>query len=86
VPAVIAKLGDLWPYAALELVMPGGSVMAIMLWLYRRRKQQRHRPGNQAFNADGPVPYLQSAPITTDAMRAQSEIVAGGSTLRGGPC
>jgi hypothetical protein len=43
---VIAKLRNLAPYAALELVMPGGSVMAIMLWLYRRRKQQRHCPSN----------------------------------------
>jgi len=40
-PAVIAKLRNLAPYAALELVMPGGSVMAILLWLYRRRRQQR---------------------------------------------
>jgi hypothetical protein len=43
-PAVIAKLRNLAPYAALELVMPGGSVMAILLWLYRRRKQQRPCP------------------------------------------
>jgi len=40
-PAVIAKLRNLAPYAALELVMPGGSVMAILLWLYRRLSQQR---------------------------------------------
>jgi hypothetical protein len=40
-PAVIAKLRNLAPYAALELVMPGGSVMAILLWLYRQRRQQR---------------------------------------------
>jgi hypothetical protein len=83
VPAVIAKLRNLAPYAALELVMPGGSVMAILLWLYRRRKQQGHGPSNQAFNMDGPVPYLQSAPITTDAMRVQSEIEAAGSTQCG---
>jgi hypothetical protein len=35
---VIARLRDLAPYAAIELVMPGGSVMALLLWLYRRRK------------------------------------------------
>jgi hypothetical protein len=33
------KIRDLAPYAALELVMPGGSVMALVLWLYRRRKK-----------------------------------------------
>jgi hypothetical protein len=26
------------PYALIELVLPGGSVMALLLWLYRRRK------------------------------------------------
>jgi hypothetical protein len=35
---VIVKLKDLAPYALMELVLPGGSVMALLLWLYRRRK------------------------------------------------
>jgi hypothetical protein len=35
---VLAKLRDFAPYAAIELVMPGGSVMALLLWLYRRQK------------------------------------------------
>jgi hypothetical protein len=25
------------PYAALELLLPGGSLIALLLWLYRRR-------------------------------------------------
>jgi len=37
--AVVAKLRDLAPYAAIELVLPGGSLMALLLWLYRRRKK-----------------------------------------------
>jgi hypothetical protein len=36
--AVIVKLKDLAPYALIELVLPGGSVMALLLWLYRRRR------------------------------------------------
>jgi hypothetical protein len=36
--AVVFKLKDLAPYALIELVLPGGSVMALLLWLYRRRK------------------------------------------------
>jgi len=32
------KLRDLAPYAAIELVLPGGSLMALLLWLYRRQK------------------------------------------------
>lgn len=35
---VIAKLKVLAPYAAIELILPGGSMMALLLWLYRRRK------------------------------------------------
>jgi len=26
------------PYAALELLLPGGTVVAILVWLYRRRR------------------------------------------------
>ena len=35
---VFARLKALAPYALIELVLPGGSVMALLLWLYRRRK------------------------------------------------
>ena len=38
-PPLVSKLKNLAPYAALELVMPGGSVMALLLWLYRRQKK-----------------------------------------------
>jgi hypothetical protein len=27
------------PYAALELLLPGGSVIAVLMWLYRRHKR-----------------------------------------------
>ena len=36
--AVVAKLGAIAPYAAIELVLPGGSLVALLLWLRRRRK------------------------------------------------
>jgi len=36
--AAIARLKAVAPYALIELVLPGGSVMALLLWLYRRRK------------------------------------------------
>jgi hypothetical protein len=36
---VVAKLRTLAPYAVIELVLPGGSLMAILLWLYRRQKK-----------------------------------------------
>jgi hypothetical protein len=33
----IARLKALAPYALMELILPGGSVMALLLWVYRRR-------------------------------------------------
>jgi len=36
--AVIVKLRSLAPYALIELILPGGSVIALLLWLYRRQK------------------------------------------------
>jgi hypothetical protein len=35
--AVVAKLRELAPYAAL-LALPGGSLMALGLWFFRRQK------------------------------------------------
>jgi hypothetical protein len=31
-------LRRLGPYAAIELLLPGGSLLAILLWLYRRHR------------------------------------------------
>jgi hypothetical protein len=36
--AAMMRFKALAPYALIELVLPGGSVMALLLWLYRRRK------------------------------------------------
>jgi hypothetical protein len=37
--AVVGRLRDLAPYAVMELILPGGSLMAVLLWLYRRHKK-----------------------------------------------
>jgi hypothetical protein len=36
--AAVGRLKALAPYALMELILPGGSLMALLLWLYRRRK------------------------------------------------
>lgn len=38
--AIFVRLKAVAPYALMELVLPGGSVMALLLWLYRRRKNR----------------------------------------------
>jgi hypothetical protein len=35
---IFARLKDLAPYAVIELLLPGGSVLALTLWFYRRRR------------------------------------------------
>jgi hypothetical protein len=35
----VAVLKDLAPYAAIELILPGGSIVALLLWLYRRHQR-----------------------------------------------
>jgi hypothetical protein len=44
VARVVFKLRKLAPYAAIELLLPGGSAIALLVWLYRRQKA--NRPGN----------------------------------------
>jgi len=36
--AIWGILRQLAPYAAIELILPGGTVLAILCWLYRRRR------------------------------------------------
>jgi hypothetical protein len=38
---VVVKLRAVAPYALMELILPGGSAMAALLWLYRRQRQLR---------------------------------------------
>ena len=46
--AIAAKLREFAPYAAI-LVLPGGSVMAVLLWLYRRQKRASLLPKADIF-------------------------------------
>jgi hypothetical protein len=35
----VGKLKSLAPYALVELLLPGGSIIALTLWMLRRRKR-----------------------------------------------
>ena len=37
VTAIAASLRELGPYAAIGLVVPGGSLIALAMWIYRHR-------------------------------------------------
>jgi hypothetical protein len=32
----LGRLGQFGPYLTIELLLPGGSLIALLLWLYRR--------------------------------------------------
>jgi hypothetical protein len=70
--AVIVRPKALAPNAMIELVLPGGSVMALLLWLYRRRKNGvgfRRFPGRL-------LSFLRLAdPIFTDHWRKIGRIL-----------
>lgn len=36
--AIWGVLREFAPYAAIELILPGGTILAILCWLYRRRR------------------------------------------------
>lgn len=38
---VLLALRELAPYAAVELILPGGSLVALILWLHARRRARR---------------------------------------------
>jgi hypothetical protein len=58
IAAVVAKLRDLAPYAAIELILPGGSLIAVLLWLYRRQKKTSLsvKPAMGAYTGTQPQP------------------------------
>jgi hypothetical protein len=68
----LSKLRSFAPYALMELILPGGSVMALLLWLYRR---QRRGP---VFEM-GPIPRWR--PATAGAPLEQSDPLALGGPL-----
>jgi hypothetical protein len=38
--ALLARLKVLAPFALIEILLPGGSVMALLLWLYRQKRSE----------------------------------------------
>ena len=43
---IVAGFKEWAPYLALELVMPGGTVMALLLYLHRRRPRTNPSTGH----------------------------------------
>jgi hypothetical protein len=37
----LRRFRSLGPYVAIELILPGGSIMALLLWIYRHRLATR---------------------------------------------
>jgi len=60
---ILAQLRSLGPYLAIELVLPGGSILALLLWAYRHRSAARQlatpiakeEPGHAQFTRNTPA-------------------------------
>jgi hypothetical protein len=56
----VGAVRELAPYVAIELLLPGGSLVALTLWIYRRQRVRNSAlPTNPSF---GPA---AAAPLTT---------------------
>jgi len=44
---IVGQLRNLGPYLAVELILPGGSLLALLLWLYRHRTVRQSHEGAQ---------------------------------------
>jgi len=60
---IVAVLRNLGPYAAIELLLPGGSLLALLLWLYRRHQRIRSeaRGSRTAPSAPNPLSIAPSS-------------------------
>jgi len=56
----VVALKSLGPYAAIELILPGGSVLALLLWLYRRHRKSTSTSRTAFLTFDSSVGSLVS--------------------------
>ena len=51
----VRVLKALGPYAAIELLVPGGSLLVLLLWFARRRRAQAERRAGERWTATDTV-------------------------------
>jgi hypothetical protein len=73
VTSLVMRFKSVAPYALIELILPGGSVMAFLLWLYRRRK---NRIGVRAFPGNLLSSLRLSGPLHTGWRRVSLGVVS----------
>jgi hypothetical protein len=49
----IKGLGRWWPHIAVALVVPGGIVLAVLLWMYQRRQPGSDNRANDSHGDSG---------------------------------
>jgi hypothetical protein len=67
VDRVLASVRSLGPYAAIELLLPGGSMVALLYWWYRQRvSRTRISPIAVRTSEGGPLSesFLGRNPLT----------------------
>jgi hypothetical protein len=63
----VGSIRSVGPYVAIELLLPGGSIIALALWTYRRRRATRGSASTvstAAVPAERGVPFRCATPCT----------------------
>ncbi len=58
---MVASIRSLGPYVAIEVLLPGGSIIALALWVYRRWR--RARGADAVASAAAPARAPDAAPV-----------------------
>jgi hypothetical protein len=84
---VLVLVRTLGPYAAIELLLPGGTVLALLYWWHRHRVRSLRaiskdatslevKPINESLSAQNPVRTLREAVFRTSARSGASRPIA----------
>jgi len=86
---VLVLVRSLGPYAAIEMLLPGGSVVALLYWWHRHRVKQvraiskygtrlEMQPVGASLSAQNPVRVLKEAVSRASARSGVRRPIAGG--------
>ena len=82
----LAALRQLGPYAAIELILPGGSLIALLLWLYRRHKSNQSRMSVHTSNTKKWPASAKNLTFAWGSRAAMASVALGGTMVSSEPC
>jgi len=65
------------PYVLIEIVLPGGTLLALLLYAYKRRRLRRYSAGDGNPSLRGAAPARGRAPAEPSSLEAAMTAFAG---------